>query len=98
MHIKDIPWYNRPGNRLKRSGVETLSDSELFAIILTRGNKKENAIDLSNRLLKDYNFPKLADLSFGELKTETQDQVKAMKIIAFFELHKRINHLFKDTF
>ena len=52
MKIKEIPWYNRPGIRLKRKGVSYLSDSELLAIILGRGNKEENAIDISNRVLK----------------------------------------------
>jgi len=49
MKIRDIPWYNRPGARLKKKGVSNLSDAELLAIILGRGNKEENAIDLSNR-------------------------------------------------
>jgi DNA repair protein RadC len=37
MKIKDIPWYNRPGNRLKKKGASTLSDAELLAIVLGRG-------------------------------------------------------------
>ena len=96
MKIKDIPWYNRPGVRLKRNGVDSLSDAELLSILLTRGNKDENIVDLSNRLLKEYNFPKLSELSFAELKGQTKDQVKAMKILALFELTRRINSLFKD--
>ncbi len=96
MKIKDIPWYNRPGVRLKRNGVDALSDAELLSILITRGNKEENAVDLANRLLKDYNFPKLSELSFAELKEQTKDQVKAMKILALFELTRRINSLFKD--
>lgn len=27
MEIKDIPWYNRPGARLKKKGVGSLSDA-----------------------------------------------------------------------
>ena len=95
MKIKDIPWYNRPGVRLKRNGVENLSDAELFSILLTRGNKKENALDLSNRILKKYNFTGLNKLPFEKLEKETKDQVKAMKILVLFELHKRINNLFE---
>ncbi len=96
MKMKDIPWYNRPGVRLKRNGVDSLSDAELLSILLTRGNKKENVIDLSNRLLKEYNFTKLSELSFGELKEKTKDQVKAMKILALFEITRRINRIFKE--
>ena len=68
MRIKDIPWWNRPGYRLKKG--KPLNDAELLAIILERGNYNENAIDLANRLLKKYNFHKLAELSLTELKKE----------------------------
>mgnify|MGYP001579568625 CR=1 FL=1 len=51
MKIKDIPWFNRPGFKLTRKGVNTLDDAELLAIIFGVGNRDENAIELSNRLL-----------------------------------------------
>ena len=70
MRLKEIPWYNRPGVRLKKKGVSHLSDAELLAIVIGRGNQEENAIDLSNRVLKSYNFDKLSELSFHELKKE----------------------------
>jgi len=34
MRIKDIPWYNRPGIRLKKKGVSALSDAELFTVVI----------------------------------------------------------------
>ena len=98
MKIKDIPWYNRPGIRLKRKGVSVLSDAELLAIVLGRGNTQENAIDLSNRVLSNYNFHKLSDLSFHELKNEFKNQVPAMKIIAMYEILRRTNKLNKQGF
>lgn len=64
MKIKDIPWYNRPGARLKKKGASALSDAELLAIVLGRGDEKENAIDMSNRVLASTNFDKLADRRF----------------------------------
>jgi len=79
MRIKDIPWYNRPGVRLKKKGVSALSDAELLAIVIGRGSRSENAVDLSNRVLKSFNFDKLSVLSFHELKLEFKDQVPAMK-------------------
>ncbi len=98
MKIRDIPWYNRPGVRLKKKGVSNLSDAELLAIILGRGNKEENAIDMSNRVLGNYNFHKLADLSLPELEKEFNNQVKSMKITAMFEIFKRTNRLHKKGF
>lgn len=93
-----MPWFNRPGARLKKKGASYLNDAELLAIILERGNKKENAIDLSNRLLKKYNFNKLTELSLTELKKELNDEVKAMKIYAMFEIFRKTNRLQRKGF
>jgi DNA repair protein RadC len=50
MRIKDIPWYNRPGIRLKKKSASTLSDDELFIIVISRGIRSENIGNLSNRI------------------------------------------------
>lgn len=91
-----MPWWNRPGFRLKKGKV--LNDAELLAIILGSGFKGENAIDLSNRLLKKYNFHKLAELSLTELKKELGDEVKALKIQAMFEIFKKTSKLNRKGF
>ena len=98
MKINDIPWYNRPGIRLKKKGPSSLSDSELLAIVIGRGNKEENAVDISNRVLKSYNFYKLSALSFHELNKEFKNQVPAMKIQAMYEIFRRTNKLNKKGF
>ena len=95
MKISDIPWQNRPGIRLKQEGSSALSNADLLAIVLGRGNFEENAIDISNRVLKSYNFDKLSDLSFHELKEEFRNQVPAMKIVAMYEIFRRTNKLKK---
>jgi len=95
MKIKDIPWYNRPGIRLKRKGASVLSDAELLAIVLGRGNRDENAIDISNRVLKSHNFNGISSLSFQELKKEFKNQVPALKMLAMFEIFRRTNRIFK---
>ena len=56
MKIKDIPIENQPRERLKRNGIDSLSNAELLAIILQKGSKNENVIDLSNRLLSTRKF------------------------------------------
>jgi DNA repair protein RadC len=98
MKISEIPWFNRPNTRLKRYGADVLSDAELFAIIIGRGNQNENAIDLSNRILGLYNLDKLSKLSFEEIKKLVSDEVKSMKIIAMFELFRRTNKLQNNGF
>ncbi|MEK6882824.1 MAG: UPF0758 domain-containing protein, partial [Nanoarchaeota archaeon] len=59
MKIHDLPEQNRPRERFLNHGAEALSDAELFAIILRTGNKQENVIDMSNRLIKEYSLDKL---------------------------------------
>jgi len=98
MKIKDMPWYNRPGARLRRKGVYSLSDAELLAIIIGRGDKNENAVDLSNRVLATNNFDKIAELSLSELEKEFRNPVKAMKINAMFEIFRRTNKLMKKGY
>ena len=79
MKIKDIPWYDRPGFRLTREGVEKLSNPDLLSILLGKGNK-ESVFELSNRLLSKYNLNKLEDLGLEELKKECKgDVVPALK-------------------
>ena len=98
MKIREMPWFDRPGVRLKRNGVQALSDAELLAVVLWRGDQKENIIDLSNRLLGRYNFNKLEELSLIELSRECNDEIKAMKIQALFELFKRKQRLSNKGF
>ncbi|MBN1645117.1 hypothetical protein JW851_03705 [Candidatus Woesearchaeota archaeon] len=43
MKLKEISEENRPRERLIRSGVSVLSDSELLAILFQNGYKGENA-------------------------------------------------------
>jgi len=97
--IKDLPWYNRPGFKLTRKGVNTLDDAELLSIIFGRGGKGESAIELSNRLLKKYNFNKLEELSVKDLAKECKwDFNKANQILSLIEVCKRYNKLVKDGY
>ena len=99
MKIKDIPWFNRPGFKLTRNGVHSLDDAELLSIIFGVGVKDENAIELSNRLLKKYNFNKLEHLSVKELAKECKwDFNKALQILSLTEICKRYNKLNKNGF
>lgn len=92
MKIKDLPEQNRPRERFLKYGPETLSDSELFAIILRTGSPNENVIDMSNRLIKEYGLNNLFDCSLKELqKIKGIGPSKAMQVLAMAELGKRYN-------
>ena len=99
MKIMDIPFYNRPGFKLTRNGVQSLDDAELLSIIFGVGSKDENAIELSNRLLKKYNLNKLENLSVKELAKECKwDFNKALQLLSLVEICKRYNKLVNNGF
>ncbi len=92
MRICDIPLENRPRERLQKQGAEVLNDAELLAVILQKGTRTENVIDMSNRLIAKYGMDKLSDLSLTELQEiKGIGPAKAMQINAVFELNKRRN-------
>ena len=92
-----MPWWNRPGSKLKKKGVSALDPAELLAIIFGVGNKGLSSLDISNKLLKKYSFSKLRELSLTELKKEV-DEIKALKIKAMFEIFRYSNKLTKNGF
>ncbi len=90
MRIKDISVDNRPRERLERQGVRVLSDAELLAVIIQKGTKEENVIDMSNRLLSKYGVGKLSSCSLKELQEiRGIGKAKASQILALFEFNKR---------
>jgi len=93
MGILSMPSYDRPGERLKKYGAGSLSDSELLEILI--GNTlKGSVVSLSQKLLKKYNLNKLNELSFNELTKECNgDFVAASRIMSFIELSKRRSKL-----
>ena len=92
MRIKEIALEQRPRERLKTKGLDGLNDSELLAIILQNGTNGENVIDLSHRLIASFGLEKLNSLSLPELmKIKGIKLGKASKLIAAFELSKRVN-------
>ncbi len=91
MRMKEIPKENRPRERFKQKGVESLSNSELLALLLQTGTKKENVVDMSHRLLSLYSLDTLSECSLPELKSIPGiGDSKAMQIMALSELSERM--------
>ena len=83
MRIKDISLENRPRERMEKQGANILSDSELLAVILQKGTKEENVIDMSNRLISKYSINKLPSCSLNELQEiKGIGKAKASQIVA----------------
>jgi len=89
--IKDLPKIERPREKLMRYGPEKLSNSELLAILLRSGKKRENVVELAGKILKRFRADKLPYLTFDELKDYSGlGPAKACEIVACFELGKRL--------
>ena len=91
MRIRDIPWYDRPGFRLTREGVEKLSNPELLSLILLAGGKDDNVLELSNKILSRYNLNRIEEAGYNELvnlvkkgrgKAEYSDFVNVRKLLS----------------
>ncbi|MDK2892935.1 DNA repair protein RadC [Methanohalophilus sp.] len=91
IRIKDLPEEERPRERLMKRGAESLSNSELLAVILRTGTAKENVISLCNRIFSEYNIKQLSQASLTKLmEIHGVGNAKAAQIAAIFELARRL--------
>jgi len=93
MKITDLAPENRPRERLHKEGAQALSPAELLAIILKSGTKKENILEISNRLIATHGLRNLAVCSLQQLQQQYGiGPARASQIVALFELYKRVNY------
>lgn len=91
IRILDMQKEERPRERLIKNGAWALSDSELLAIILRTGSKQENVINLSQRILGEYNIKQLSQINITQLmKVHGIKESKAAQIMACFEIARRL--------
>lgn len=102
--IKDWAVDDQPRKKLVSKGAESLSNSELLAILINNGTQNQSALDLAKELLQttDNDLQKLAGLSVREMvkkKIKGLGEAKAISIAAAMELGIRRNALGnkKDT-
>lgn len=92
LKISDWSEADRPREKLRDKGAETLSDAELLAILIGSGSTKESAVSLMQRILHDCdgNLNTLGKRSLHELMQYNGiGEAKAITIIAACELGKR---------
>ena len=98
LSIKNIPYQDRPYEKLERCGASQLTDTELLAIIIKSGNKELNCVDVARIVLGKHDsglsgFDYLEEASLSELtKLPAIGKVKAIQLKAVVELAKRINN------
>jgi DNA repair protein RadC len=94
--IKNWAIDDRPREKLALKGAESLSNSELLAILINNGSTDKSAVDLAKELLSavENNLQRLAKLSVKEmvnLKIKGLGPAKAITIAAALELGVRRN-------
>lgn len=96
--IRDFPQDERPRERFVQHGAQSLSNHELIAILLRTGTKDESVLQLSNRLLS--NFEGLRGLKSASLEEITSIKgigyAKAIQILTAVEIGRRIANLSFD--
>jgi DNA repair protein RadC len=92
MSIKFLAEDDRPREKFLSKGKNSLSDSELLAIIMGSGNKDETAVELARKILASVNnnWNQLSLLSLRDLmKFKGIGSVKAISIVTALEIGRR---------
>lgn len=90
--IHEMPAGERPRERLRDAGPDSLSNGELLAILLRTGSTGENVVQLSGRLLTKWGgLPGLARIGFPDLCAEHgMGEAKACQVLAALTLGRRL--------
>lgn len=89
--IKDWALEDRPREKLLQRGLESLTDAELLAILISTGTRELSAIDLARSILCETGgLQQLARANVAELiRIKGIGKAKAISLIAAFELGRR---------
>ncbi len=90
--IKNWAKDDRPREKLLLNGPDTLSNSELLAILIHNGSREKTAVDLAKEILRlgHDNLVELGRLSIKDLtKVKGIGEAKAITIVAALELGRR---------
>ncbi len=92
MKMKDLCADERPREKMLAKGAESMSNAELLAILIGSGTRKENVLEVANRLLaeNDGKLSAVAGMDAARMKEIGGiGSVKYASIAAAFELGKR---------
>lgn len=99
MAIKNHPLDELPREKARNKGIDSLSDSELLAIILRTGTKGKSVLELAREMIvKAGGLNGLSSKSDGFFKNEFVGigSDKAITLSALFEIAKRVQTTDKD--
>lgn len=91
LRFRDMAVEDRPREKLIKFGPEILSAAELLALVFNVGNKKEDVLALSRRLLREYGEKTIVDQTdVTRVSKELNIPIiKACQVVACFELGRR---------
>ncbi len=89
--IRDIYKEDRPREKMKRAGAESLSSTELLAILLGSGYKGTNVIQLSSAFVKKYDVKDWPKIKYKDLVREKGfGDAAVCRVLASIEMGRRI--------
>ena len=89
--IKEMVDSEKPRERFKMYGVESLSNEEILSILLRCGTKDRSVKEVSSELLKLVNINEFDNVNYNYLKNiKGIGDVKAMTLICAIEFGKRV--------
>lgn len=91
LRVKDLPSELKPRERLASLGPKNLTVTELVAVLLGVGTKKEEVLSMAERVVKEYGQKSVAMETNPQKMADALDIpfTKACQIIAGFELGRR---------
>ena len=92
MKLNEIPIWEKPREKVIDNGIESLSTTELMAILIRCGTKNKSVLELSSEVLNYFeSIEELKDVTIEELvKIDGIGVAKAATILAAIELGKRL--------
>lgn len=92
MKLNEVPFWEKPREKVLESGVESLSSIELIAILLRCGTKNKSVLELSTEILNYFeSMEELKNITIEELmKINGVGLAKATTILSAIELGKRL--------
>ncbi|MEN9649264.1 MAG: hypothetical protein RL094_231 [Candidatus Parcubacteria bacterium] len=93
LKLRDLPDALKPREKLVSYGAETLSLQELLAVVLNTGTKKEDVLEMSRRIVREYGNSALAGQKSPQALASDLDIpiLKACQIIACGEIGRRLH-------
>ena len=89
--IKELPISERPREKALLFGIESLTNIELIAILISSGTKNNSAIEIASNLISKVNgIHNFKNLTFNELiSVNGINKIKALYLLSIIELIKR---------